>query len=91
MNKLVQPKRLYCPNCDVLLLPDFNLTCPVCGVTLTTCWWALLNGKDKVKEHCTTCENRYWCWTHKLGDEKRIPSATQARIVHNRKYVDEVG
>jgi ribosomal protein S27E len=86
IDKLIQPKRLYCTVCDVLLLPDFNLSCPVCGTTLTTCWWALLNRKTKVKEHCKDCQNRFWCWTHKAGDEKRLPTVTQAQIVQNAKF-----
>ncbi len=93
MEQAIQPKRLYCRTCDVLLLPDFNLSCPVCGTPLTTCWWALLNGKnkDKVKKQCNDCKNRFWCWTHTTGDEKRIPTVTQARITENRNFVDMVG
>ena len=84
MQQLIQPKRLYCITCDVLLLPDFNLSCPVCGEKLTTCWWALLHGKDKVKKECDTCNNRYWCWTHRV-DDFRVPTATQKRVVD--KYI----
>ena len=80
---LIQPKRLYCKICDVLLLPDLNLTCPVCGTTLTTCWWALLNKKTKMKDQCDTCKNRFWCWTTTPIDG-RIPSITQARVVHKK-------
>ena len=83
--ELIQPKRLYCKNCDVLLMPDFNLTCTVCGNPLTTCWWALLHNKDKVKTHCKDCKNRFWCWTQ-TPDNYRIPTETQARVA--RRYMD---
>jgi len=90
--KLITPKRLYCITCDVLLLPDFNLYCPVCGDRLTNCWWALLHGKYKVIKLCDTCDNRYWCWTNMRDDDKRVPTFTQARIAvkNNCKGFNEI-
>ena len=79
---LIQPKMLYCRKCNAFSKPDYRLTCIECGEKLTTCWWALLRNKG-AKTLCEDCRNRFWCWTT-VPDGNRIPSITQARVVHKK-------
>ena len=79
--ELIQPKMLYCKTCNTFSDPDYRLTCENCGEKLVTCWWALLSNKG-ARTLCEDCKNRFWCWTN--TSDSRIPTTTQARIVHNR-------
>lgn len=83
---LIQPKMLYCRTCDAFSEPDYRLTCEKCGEKLTTCWWALLRRKGDAKEYCTTCKNRFWCWTNTPDGNGRIPTLTQARVANNSYF-----
>ena len=86
MEKMIQPKMLYCKKCEAFSKPSHSLVCMDCGQTLTTCWWALLHKIDNTKQHCKECENRFWCWTNTLDGSSRIPSFTQARIANNSYF-----